>query len=225
MNENMFSEQRYNPVIEKVLQITVKRSVDAPPDVKQNPFFDPELWGRATSPDDIYLPDCDEALSFAVAAHEIGHLVEEGERNDARLDNFEATRAEEKRAWDKCWEYVRKYIDEYYQDNPKNIPKILLAFEHVKTLLMQATDLSRDMYLESGQLDRLTPNEIKQILKERRENFFSQKGEVFKQIFDEVKKEKIGIKPDWHKFILIIQKAVRDILRDNKKFNMQKNDD
>jgi len=198
-------------------KIIIKRSTDAPPEVKQNPFYDPEFWGRADSPDDIYLPDSDEAISFAMAAHEIGHLVKEGERNDARLDNFEATRAEEQRAWDKGWEYLHTYIDEYYSDNPECAPKIRLAFERIKNLLMQATDLSKDMYLENGTLDNLDPDEIQHILRNRREKFFSEKGDEFKTIFDDIKKEKIKVIPDWDKFIAIVKKAVIDIIRDNNK--------
>ncbi|MBU1176964.1 MAG: hypothetical protein V1829_00400 [bacterium] len=216
----MFSEKKFSLTNEKEAgepKIIIKRSVDAPSEVKENPFYDPEFWGCANSPDDIYLPDSDEAISFALAAHEIGHLVKEGKINNARLDNFEATRAEEQRAWDKGWEYLQQYVDEYYQGNPEDTPKILQAFERIKTLLMQATDLSKDMYLESGTLDNLTTEEMDGILKEKREKFFSEKGEEFKKIFEEIKEEKIGIKPDWDKFTTVVKKAVQDILKDNKK--------
>lgn len=152
-----------------------------------------------------------------MAAHEIGHLVEEGARDDAGLDNFKAARAEEQRAWDKGWEYLQKYLDEYYQDNPEVIPQIQQAYEHIKDFLMQGTDMSESMYLESGSLDELTPEEIKKILKEKREEFFSEKGEEFKELFAEIKKEKIGVKPDWDKFSAVVEKAVRDIIDDNKK--------
>jgi hypothetical protein len=82
--------------------IVIRKSTKAPPAAKSNPFYDPEIWGRANSPDEIYLPDSDEAISFAIAAHEIGHLVKEGVREDAALDNFEATKAEELRAGNKA---------------------------------------------------------------------------------------------------------------------------
>src|SRR3989344_8155653 len=156
----MISEKKFSLANEEEAgesKIIIKRSVDAPPEVKQNPFYDPEFWGRANSPDDLYLPDSDEALSFALSAHEIGHLVKEkgDKRDDARLDNFEATRAEEQRAWDRGWEYLQKYISEYYQDRPEIAPKIQQAFESIKDFLMQATYLSKAMYLEQGVLDNL----------------------------------------------------------------------
>jgi hypothetical protein len=152
-----------------------------------------------------------------MAAHEIGHLVDEGKRDDARLDNFEATRAEEQRAWDKGWEYLQKYVSEYYQDRPEIAPKIQQAFERIRDFLMQATDLSKDMYLEQGALDNLNPEQIEEILKEKREKFFSERGEEFKRLFEEMKGEKIGVQPDLDKFVAVVKKAVRDIIRDNEK--------
>jgi len=212
-----FSEKNFSLNPEKGQKIIIKKSVDAPPKVKENPFYDYEFWGRANSPDDIYLPDSDEAISFAMAAHEIGHLVDEGKRDDARLDNFEATRAEEQRAWDRGWEYLQKYISEYYNDRPKIVPKIQQAFERIRDFLMQATDLSKDMYLEQGTLDNLSHDEIGKILKEKREKFFSERGQEFKRLFEEMKNEKIGIKSDWDRFTAVVKKAVQDILEDNKK--------
>src|SRR3989338_9394681 len=89
----------FNPDQEKEPSIIIKKSTEAPESVRQNPFYNKDIWGRANSPDDIYLPDSDQAISFAIAAHEIGHLVKAGERQDAALDNFAAARAEEQRAW------------------------------------------------------------------------------------------------------------------------------
>lgn len=215
----MISERKFSPDPEKEQgpTIIIKKSTDAPAKVKENPFYDPEFWERVNSPDDIYLPDSDEAISFAMAAHGIGHLVKEGKRNDARLDNFEATRAEEQRAWDKGWEYLQKYVSEYYQDNQEIVPKIQQAFERIKNFLMRATDLSKDMYLEQGALDNLSHEEIDIILKEKRAEFFSEKGEVFRQLFEEIKGEKIGVNPDWDKFVAVVKKAIRDIISDNEK--------
>lgn len=215
----MISEKKFslNPEKEQEPTIIIKKSTDASLKVKENPFYDPEFWGRANSPDDIYLPDSDEAISFAIAAHEIGHLVDEGKRDDARLDNFEATRAEEQRAWERGWEYLQRYVSEYYQDRPEIAPKIQQAFERIRDFLMQATDLSRGMYLEQGALDNLSHDEIDGILKEKREKFFSEKGEEFKRLFELMKSEKIGVKPDWDKFVAIVEKAVKDIISDNEK--------
>jgi|GEM_PF-2850925 len=214
----MFPEKKFiNPEKEQEPVVIIKRSTDTPPEVKENPFYNPEFWGRANSIDDIYLPDSDEAISFAVAAHEIGHIIEKGRRDDASLDNFEATRAEEQRAWDKGWEYLQKYLAEYYKEKPEIAFKIQQAFDQIRGLFMKAVDLSESMYLESGTLNNLDPEEIDRILKEKREKLFSARGEEFKQLFEEIKHEKIGVKPDWGKFTSAVRKAVQDILRDNAK--------
>lgn len=219
MSEKNFS---FSPEREREQKIVIKRSIDAPPEVKENPFYDSEFWGRADSPEDIYLPDSDEAISFAIAAHEIGHLVEEGKRSDAGLDNFEATRAEEQRAWDNGWEYLQKYLGEYYQDRSEIVPKIHQVFEKIRNFLMQGVDLSKGMYLEQRALNNLNAEEIEDIMREKRKVFFLEKGQEFKRLFDEVKGEKIGVKPDWEKFITIVEKAVRDIISNNKKVKLIK---
>ena len=190
---------------EQEVPIIIRKSAEAPPEVKSNPFYDPEFWGRAYSPDDIYLPDSDEAISFAIASHEIGHLVAEGKRSDADLDNFEAVYAEEKRAWEVGWKYLQQPLTEYFENRPEIIIKIQEAFKEIKQLTMAATNLSRPLYSAQGTLE------------ERREKFFSEQGEAILQIFEQIKKEKIGIKPDWEKFINTIRKAVEDILKDNDK--------
>ena len=197
--------------------ITIKRSCDAPPEVKVNPFYDAEFWGRANSLNDIYLPDSDEVISFAIAAHEIGHLVDGGRGDDARLDNFEATRAEEQRAWDSGWKYLQKYLPEYYRERPEIVLKVHQAFGRIKNLLMRVVDLSKDMYLEKGTLDDLNHEEIEKILKEKREECFSERGKEFKRLFEKIKNEKIGIKSDWDKFVVAVTKAVEDIINDNRK--------
>ena len=212
-------EKKFSPPQEREQKskIVIRRSSEAPQEVKENPFYDPEFWGAAYSLENIYLPDSDEAISFSIAAHEIGHLVDEGVGDDARLDNFEATRTEEQRAWDVGWTYLQKYLSEYYEDRPEIVSKIQRAFVRIKDVLMKATDLGKDMYLESGSLDELNDDEVDQILKEKRESFFSEKGTEFVKLFEEMKKEKIGVVPDWDKFITVVKKAIEDVIKDNEK--------
>jgi hypothetical protein len=218
----MILEKKFSHINEQTAEepkILIKYSTDAPDEIKQNPFYDPEIWGRANSPDDIYLPDSDEAISFAIAAHEIGHLVKMDKRNDTSLDNFRAVQTEEQRAWEKGWEYLQANISEYYQNKVEPTSKISQSFENIKTLFLQATNLSKDMYLEKGALDNLSKDKIQLILKEKREKFFSEKGFIFKEIFKKIKNEKVGIKTDWDKFVIIIKKTVEKILKDNAQKN------
>ena len=154
----MISEKNFslNSGKEQEPKILIEKSTDAPAKFKEGPFYDPEIWGCAMPPFIIYLPDSDEMISFAIAAHEVGHLVKEGKRYDADLDNFEAERAEEQKSWDAGWGYLQKYLSEYYQDNPEIVPKIQEAFERIKDSAMRATDLSKNMYLKKGTLDGLS---------------------------------------------------------------------
>lgn len=197
-------------------KIVIKKSSEAPTTVKENPFYDPEIWGNAKSPDDIYLPESDEAISFALAIHEIGHLVKEGEI-ETSLDDFSATRTEELRAWEKGWQYLQKYLSEYYKEQPEIVPQIQEAVEKIQELMMQATDLSKGLYLEKGFLSNLSDEAKKEVLKERRQKFFSEKGKEILEIFQQIKRINIGKKVDWGKYVEIITKAVQEILKDNEK--------
>lgn len=196
-------------------RIVIRRVSDAPLAVRENPFYDSEIWGRAKSPEEIYLPDSDEAISFAIAAHEIGHLVEAGARNDATLDNFEATRAEEVRAWTAGWPYLERYLGEYYQGDPSSLELIRDAFTKIRDLMMRATDLSKPMYVEQGALAGVSDDEEERLLIERRQKFSMEHGTEMRGIFDEIKATKIGRQPDWERFTTIVTKAVTDILKDN----------
>ena len=201
---------------EKEPEIIIKKSSEAPAVVKENPFYDPEFWGRAYSLDDIYLPDSDEMLSYAVTAHEIGHLVKEGKRNDATLGNFEATRAEEQRAWDLGWEYFKKVLLENIADKlvVENIEK---SFNKIKDLMMKITDLSKDIYLEKEVYDKMDDAEREEALKIRRKNFFKSKGEDIMELYEEIKNEKNGIKPDWDNLVKLAKEAIIEIEKVNKK--------
>lgn len=202
---------------EKASVILIKRSIEAPAEAKENPFYDPESWGRAKSPEEIYLPDSDEVLSFALAAHEIGHLVE-ASALESGLDDFESGKAEELRAWEKGWIYLKKYFKEYYQEQPEMAGRIEAAYEEIKDLSMQAVDLSREMYVEKGSLENLSEEDYKKLIKEkRRELFNSEAGEKILAILEKIKSKKIGIKTDWDKFVVIVKKAVEEILKDNEK--------
>ena len=198
--------------------IVIRKSAEAPEEVKKNPFFDPEIWGRANSPDDIYLPDSDEALSFPWAAHEIGHLVKKDEIEEATLDNFEATRAEERRAWNKGWQYLKKYVAEYYQNEPRMIALMEDKFQRIKELATQAVDLSAEMYLPDGSLADIDDyGEFQTVLRKQREKIAAtETGKDIKHLIEEMKKEKIGRKPAWDKFVEVVTKAIEDILKDNE---------
>lgn len=214
----MPSETEFDPTREQRPKIAIRSSREIP-DAQQNSFFDPEIWGRAFSPEEIYLPDTDEVLSFVIAAHEIGHLVKEGERMDAKLDNFKAVQIEERRAWEKGWPYLQKYLADYFSDENGThcIAKIQVAFRNIEKLMLLATKLSKEIYVQKETLDDLTDEEYAKFRHNQLEKLFLAKGEKFQAIFDEIKKEKNGVKPNWDRLSAVVTKAVQDILTDNDK--------
>jgi len=203
---------------EKEPVIFIKRSTDAPRKLKENPFYDPEFWGRAKSADDVYLPDSDEALSFAIAAHEIGHLVKEGEILTATLDDFDATRAEEERAWQKGWVYLKKHLPDYYQADVETMYRVEDAYGKIKDLMMQAVDFSKTMYLEKGRLENNDKEKYAAALKTQRNDLLkTEEGQKILELFKKIKDQKINKKTDWERFVKIIHKALAEIIKDNNK--------
>lgn len=76
-------------------------SSQAPEKYKKNPFYNSYHWGMADWEDkELYLPDnADEAISFSIASHELGHLVNRGRIQPDR-ENFKDSYQEELRAWE-----------------------------------------------------------------------------------------------------------------------------
>lgn len=208
-------------------KINIKRSSEAPDKVKENPFYDPDFWGKALPPEnsnngnyEVYLPDNDEAFSFGIAAHEIGHLSKKDEidENTIGLDNFEITKKEEERAWRIGKKHLTKYIGEYCKNNEEATLKILDSINKVEEGLMDLTEFSSEMYLEKGSLDSMNNKEIEDILTKKREKFFSEKEEEFKEKVRKIKKVKVGKKTNWEEFNIVVKKALAEIIEDNKKF-------
>jgi hypothetical protein len=199
-------------------EIIIKKAAEAPERVKENPFYDEEFWGQAKSPDDIYLPDSDEAISFAIAVHEIGHLSEEGvtSKEDISIDDFEATKAEEQRAWTVGKKYLNKYLSEYSNEG-YDAEEITKAINGIQRGMMEIVEWSRSMYLSVGTLDGLEDDEKEKRLIEQSNKFAATHLEEYKKLVDEkIKIHEIGHKANWEKLIVIVKKAVLDILEDNK---------
>ena len=214
---NMKTPEQFPPPETEEPEIIIKKSSEAPDEVKQSPFYDEEFWGRADSLDDIHIPDGDEALAFALGAHEIGHLVKAGQRNDASLSDFEATKAEELRAWEKGWGYLQKHLPDYYGDNVETIAEIEKRFGLIRDLSMQAVEISRAMYLPEG-----TPlgadEEYKKQIKEQGEKLaYSPVGNEIKKIFAQIKTQKLKVRPDWEKLTQAVRSAVAEIVADNRR--------
>lgn len=196
-------------------KIAIKKSCEAPVNAKNNPFYDEAWWGMAKSPENIYLPESDEAISFAIATHEIGHLTK-GELS-ASLDDFEATKNEELRAWQRGWEYIKKPLEAYCGNDREKAKNIESIIKEVEKIMMEAVDISRPLYQEKGSVPE-NVSEYQEYLQTRRQKLFdSDIGKEIIKKMDEMKVKVIGVRTDWEKFRQLIEMAVGEILKDNEK--------
>jgi hypothetical protein len=201
-------------------KIVIKRSTEAPEKAKQNPFYDEEFWGRALSPDDIYLPDSDMAISFAIAAHEIGHLSGEGAEEEKNITqaNFEATAKEEQRAWTVGKRYLQDCIDEYFADDAESKQAVAEAIDKIEEGMMGIVEWSRPLYLDKGALDGMDDEEREKKLKESREMLAAEKIGEFKSLVESgIKAHKLGRRVDWERFTALVKKSVERIVDDDSK--------
>ncbi|MBU1131152.1 hypothetical protein KJ840_03400 [Patescibacteria group bacterium] len=203
--------------------IKILKGSEALEESKKNPFYDEYHWGLADWEDGkLYLPESDQAISWVIAVHEIGHLVKEG-RFDLSESDFDSVKAEEKRAWQQGWGYLKKYISEYYP----NEPEVLVAIEEVKKVIedemIAIVELSKPFY--EGALEDITVSRV---------NFAeTELGKQIKQRIDgfkrlvrnktaEINQLQLNEQVDWDKYIGVVKKALLDIERDNEIFESQK---
>ncbi|MFA4833236.1 MAG: hypothetical protein WC619_00120 [Patescibacteria group bacterium] len=221
----MSFEKRSKIETEKEPNIKIIGSSQAPEELKENPFFNDYHWGMADWEEGkLYLPDnSDEAITFSIAFHELGHLVDKG-RIKPSIKNFEGTYQEELRAWEEGWKYLEKYLPNYY-DDPKSIEDLKIVVEKVKQKMMDIALLSKPFYQEPG-ADQNQESEADD--NERRKSFLkTEQGQRIKAEIDGLKgfveetlvssgKESFLKKIDWDRFIKIIKMALIDIEKDNK---------
>lgn len=220
MNFEVNSEQKERePEIE-----IINATESTPDDAKNNPFCNPYFWGRAECDEKkLYLPESDEAISFAIAAHELGHLVNEG-RIEPDRKNYLASYQEEIRAWQKGWEYLKKNINEYYKEEPDMVEKIDEIKKYVEYLMMEISKLSEPFYSTEdkgesqsplqNQRDNFLQTETGRKLKEMIDNF---EQEVNKKI-NELNEPRLKRKVDWDKYLFVVKRTLNDIERDNKQY-------
>lgn len=203
---------------EKEPSIEVIGSSQAPRQLKENPYFNDYHWAMADWEDKkLYLPDnSDEAMSFSVASHELGHLVEK-DRLQPDKEDFEVTFKEELRAWEVGWKYLEKYIPDY-NDDPKFIEDLKIIQEKIKDKFIDITVLTEPFYKIS---------EMEAIQEQRALFLQTDEGKRIKSEIDglesfvkntavQLNKESFLNKIDWNKFVVVIKKALVDIEAHNK---------
>jgi len=199
------------------LETQIIRGSEVPEESKKNPFYNSYHWAMADWEEKrLYLPDnSDEAISFAVAAHELGHLVDEGRIQPDRFD-FRATYAEEQRAWAGGWGYLEKYLLDYYDNNFEAVEQIRLVGKEIEKLLMEITRMTEFFYQKT---DRDKNSQREEFLKtaEGQRVKLAING-LRKSVEQKVRELKLDIflnRINWDKYIMVVSKAVMDIERDN----------
>ena len=204
--------------VEKELTTKLIGSSQAPEKYKKNPFYNNYHWGMADWEEGrLFLPDnSDEAISFSIASHELGHLVNKG-RTQPDRENFQNTYQEELRAWEVGWNYLKKHLPDYY-DNPKSIEDLKGIKEKVKSKMIDITRLTEPFY----------KNPEKKDTEGQRESFLqTDQGKHIKAEIDGLKKfveetlsnsdkEAFLKKIDWSHFSDVIRKVLIDIEKDNQ---------
>jgi len=217
-NKNMSIEKFNRMETEKDLIIKLIGSSCAPEKYKKNPFYNNYHWGMANwEKKELFLPDnSDEAISFSVASHELGHLVNEGRIQPDR-ENFHNTYQEELRAWEVGWNYMEKHLVDYY-DDAMSIEELKDIAEKVKNKMMEITLLTEPFY----------KNIEGKNAEEQRETFLqTDQGKQVKEAIDGLKifikemlvisgKESFLKKTNWVSFSNVIKKALIDIEKDNQ---------
>ncbi|MFH1412461.1 MAG: hypothetical protein ABIG10_00325 [bacterium] len=199
------------------MKIYIKKSSEASDDIKSNPFYDSRFWGRALDFNDIFLPNSDEVLSFALAAHEIGHLskVDQDDTANTRLDNFNATKNEEQRAWRVGKKYLMKHINQYYQDE-MTLNDISERIDRVDYIMMKIVDWSKCVYLENGSFNVLNESQRMQIITRQRETLYKEKEADWKKFVQQLTSQEIGRQINWEKFVTIVKLSLLNIIKDNQ---------
>lgn len=164
----------------------------------------------------LYLPDnSDEAISFSITSHELGHLVKKG-RIQPNREDFEATYNEELRAWEEGWRYLEKHLVSYY-DNPECIEDLRIIKDKVKDKFLNITLLTKQFYQISKtknikeQRDYFVRTEQGKLIKSEIDNLQS----FIEEILISLNKESFLKKVDWNKLVTVIKKSLIDIEKDN----------
>lgn len=221
VGNNMDFEKKLNKIENKeaITSIEIIKGSEAPEENKKNPFYNSYHWGMADWENKkLYLPDnSDEAVSFAIAAHELGHLIDKDRIQPDRF-NFEPTYKEELRAWELGWNYLEKYIPEYY-GSVKEVNDLLKIKNEIEKELMEITKLTELFYQETDkskndQRKAFLDTETGKLTKKRIDNLHDKVQEILSHLGLSQYSQTIN----WNRFSNVITKALVDIEKDNNKY-------
>jgi hypothetical protein len=202
---------------EKIAKIKIIKGSDAPEEFKKNPFYNSYHWGMARWAENrLFLPDnSDAAITFTVAAHEVGHLANK-DRIQPSCHDYEATLKEELRAWKVGLEYLDKHLGDYYSE--EKIEIFYNVFEIIKAKIIEITKMGEPFYKSTNEdIDSQREDFLKTDLGRKfKDEIDGLQSFVEKSVKDH-NAEFLLDKVDWDKFVRIIQKTLLDVEKDNEK--------
>ena len=107
--------------------------------------------------------------------------------------------------------------EETVREAEQETEEITEKYAAIRELMMQATTVSRSMYLPEGSLGGLSIEEEELKLRQQREQCMAEHGTEIMNIFAEIKNNKVGRPVNWEAYVAVTKKAIRDILSDNEK--------
>jgi len=220
INQSASFEKPNKIEVEKEPTIKLIGSSQAPEEYKKNPFYNRYHWGMADWEEEkLFLPDnSDEAISFSISAHELGHLVNKGRIQPDR-ENFQNTYQEELRAWDNGWQYLANHISDYYQDEPEMIEKVSEIKNEIQKILLETTLLTKSFYKEENlgkDKNKIRQDFLKGVEGKKIKEILDNLENIVNQKIKEINEPRLARKIDWSKFEKIIRLALKDIEMDNK---------
>jgi hypothetical protein len=210
LNQINQPEQKEEP------QIKVFKGSEILEKYNKNPFYNEYHFGMADWENkELYLPDSDEAISFSIAAHELGHLVAKGRIQPSR-HNYLATHEEEKRAWDNGWSHLKPYLSGYFGNNKEMIIALESVKNEIEKIMMEITEMSKSFYeIPEGDIEEQRENFLKTDIGRRAKEKIDGLADNVKEIVKSTGEESLLQKVDWDKYLQVIKKALLDIKKEN----------
>ena len=205
-------EQREEPEIE------ILKGSEVSEEQKKSPFYSEYHFAMADWEEKrLYLPNSDEAISFSMAAHELGHLIAKNRIHPSRF-NYKVTREEEERAWDKGWSYLRPYLSEYFSNNEEMISALESVKNKIEKIMMEIVEMTKPFYeIEEEdaeeQREKFFKTDTGREVKEKIDGLADNVKEIVKSTGEESLLQPV----DWEKFLQVVKKALLDIKKENSK--------
>jgi len=177
----------------------IKKGSEAPEEEKNDPLYDEYSWGKFDrEKNEMYLPESDEAMSFAIASRELGRMVKRESMPEEK--GTEKVLKEESWMWQKGLGFLEKKLPLYYSDKMKIDTVGRIIFE-IEEKMMEIAELSSSGSEEDRQKAKELIGGLRDLVHKKAESY--EDPDVAKTA-------------DWGKFSEVIQACARDIEKYNR---------